>query len=194
MADDPKTVLHRYLRGQREALRWKLDGLDDYDIRRPMTPTGTNLLGLVKHCAGVEAGYFGECFGRPLPDLPAWYAAMDDEPNIDLWATESESRADILELHERVAGHADALIDELDLDATGTVPWWGERGRDVPLHLLLVHVITDLARHAGHADILRETVDGAVGMRPSAPNMPDGDADYWQRHRIRLQETAERFR
>lgn len=194
MADDPKSVLHRYLRGQREALRWKLDGLDEHDIRRPMTPTGTNLLGLVKHCAGVEAGYFGECFGRMVPDLPAWYSEMEDDPNLDLWASESESRADILGFADRVAAHADALIDELDLDATGNVPWWGERGRGVTLHFLLVHVIADLARHAGHADILRETIDGAIGMRPSAPNLPEGDPDFWQRHRARVQEAADSFR
>ncbi len=59
---EPKADLQRYLQTAREALLWKLEGLDEYDARRPLTPTGTNLLGLVKHAAGVEVGYFGDCF------------------------------------------------------------------------------------------------------------------------------------
>jgi uncharacterized damage-inducible protein DinB len=57
---DPKADLHRYLQDAREALLWKLAGLSEYDVRRPMVPTGTNLLGLVKHVASVELGYFGD--------------------------------------------------------------------------------------------------------------------------------------
>jgi Protein of unknown function (DUF664) len=59
MTSDPKATLHMYLQRARDALLWKLDGLSEYDIRRPMTPTGTNLLGLVKHLAGIEFGYLG---------------------------------------------------------------------------------------------------------------------------------------
>src|SRR2546429_9372199 len=62
---DPKADLHRYLQAGRDALLWKLEGLSEYDIRRPMVRTGTNLLGLVKHVASVEAGYFGPPVGRP---------------------------------------------------------------------------------------------------------------------------------
>ena len=65
---------------------WKLDGLSEYDIRRPLTPTGTNLLGLVKHLASVELGYFGEVFGRPS-DIPLPWFEENAEPNADLWAT-----------------------------------------------------------------------------------------------------------
>ena len=61
-----KADLHRYLQIGREALVWKLDGLSEYDIRRPMTPTGTNLLGIVKHVASVEAGYLGDVCGIQL--------------------------------------------------------------------------------------------------------------------------------
>jgi hypothetical protein len=63
---DAKETLRRYLRSAREALLWKLEGRSEYDIRRPLTPTGTNLLGLVKHLSIVEAWYFGETFGRPF--------------------------------------------------------------------------------------------------------------------------------
>ena len=60
-----KEYLHDDLRSIREAMLWKLDGLSEYDVRRPLTPTGTNLLGLIKHVASIELGYFGDTFGRP---------------------------------------------------------------------------------------------------------------------------------
>src|ERR1700692_1346730 len=82
---DPKTDLHRYLQAGREALVWKLDGLSEYNIRRPMVPTGTNLLGLIKHVASVELGYFGDCFGRPF-DEPLPWLEDDAEPNADMGA------------------------------------------------------------------------------------------------------------
>ncbi len=98
---DPKADLHRYLRVAREALLWKLEGLSEYDIRRPMVPTGTNLLGLVKHVASVEAGYLGDTFGRPSDESLPWLAD-DAEPNADMWATEEESREQIVDLYRRV--------------------------------------------------------------------------------------------
>ena len=103
---DAKADLLRYLQGAREALLWKLDGLSEYDVRRPVTPTGTNLLGLVKHVASVEAGYLGDTFGRPFPEPLEW---MDSEPNADMWATPDESREDIVSLYRRVWQHAGFL-------------------------------------------------------------------------------------
>jgi hypothetical protein len=96
--DDPKDVLHRYLQIAREALLWKLEGLSEYEARRPMTPTGTNLLGLVKHDASVEAGYLGDTFGRPFPESLPWF---DDgaEVNADMWATVDEPREHIVDLY-----------------------------------------------------------------------------------------------
>jgi hypothetical protein len=102
---DPKADLRRYLQAAREALVWKLDGLSEHDARRPMVPTGTNLLGLVKHVASVEAG---------------------------------------AETH----------------------------------------------RHAGHADIVRELIDGAVGLREGNDNMAPGDQAWWERYRSRLERAA----
>src|SRR5919201_4095774 len=104
---DPKTDLHRYLQDAREALLWKLDGLSEYDIRRPMVPTGTNLLGLMKHVASVAAGYFGEVFGRTFEESMPWNED-DAEPNADMWATVEESRDQIVGLYERAWAHADA--------------------------------------------------------------------------------------
>jgi hypothetical protein len=113
-----KADLHRYLQAGREALLWKLDGLSEYDVRRPMVPTGTNLLGLVKHVASVEVGYFGNTFGRPFDEPLPWYE-VGAEPNADMWATADESREQIVGLYHHVWAHSDATIDTLALDAIG---------------------------------------------------------------------------
>src|SRR5262245_5898166 len=155
---DPKADLHRYLQTAREALLWKLEGLSEYDIRRPMVPTGTNLLGLVKHVASVEIGYFGETFGRPSDEPLPWFTE-DAEPNADMWATADESRDDILGLYRRAWAHSDATIDALELDSIGHVAWWPDDRNEVTLHRVLVHMIAETNRHAGHADLVRELID-----------------------------------
>ena len=187
---DAKADLHRYLREAREALLGKLDGLSEYDVRRPLVPTGTNLLGLVKHVAAVTAGYFGEVFDRPFPE-PIPSLDEDAEPNADMWASADESRDDIVGRWHRVWAHADATIDGLAIDAPGSVRWWGDT--PVTLHLILVHVLAELNRHAGHADIVRELVDGQVGLRRPADNMVEGDEAWWAAYRERLEATARRF-
>src|SRR5690606_19618651 len=128
--DDPKDTLHRYLKVAREALVWKLDGVSEYDARRPLVPTGTNLLGLVKHVASVEAGYFGEVFDRPFPEPLPWNDEGTDD-NADMWAKADESRQYILDLYRRVWAHSDATIDALDLDSPGVVPWWSPSRKNV---------------------------------------------------------------
>jgi hypothetical protein len=188
-----KTTLRHYLQVARDAMVWKLDGLGEYDLRRPLTPTGTNLLGLVKHLALVEAGYFGATFGRPLADpLPGW--GDDDEPNLDMWAAPDESREAVVVFYRRVWRHADATIEALDLDATGRVPWWPADDAEASLHQLLVHVTAETHRHAGHADIVRELIDGAAGMRRDVDNLAPGDASWWSGYRDRVQAVAETFR
>lgn len=189
---DEKATLHRYLRNDRDALRWKLDGLGEYDIRRPLTPTGTNLLGLLKHVAGVAAGYLGETFDRPFPEPLPWYDEGNGDPNGDMWATADESRADIVGLYERAWAHADATIDALPLDAVGHVPWWPEERRTVTLHRVLVHVVAETSRHAGHADIVRELIDGSAGLRAGNDNLPPGDRQFWQEHHDRVESAAHR--
>lgn len=194
---DEKQVLHRYLRNARGVLLWKLEGLSDYDIRRPMTPTGTNLLGLVKHCAGVECGYFGQVMGRPFPgeDDLDWHDGGDDELGGDMYATAAESREQVTDFYRRVQGHSDATIGELPLDACGTVPWWPEERRHPTLHTLLVHTIQETARHAGHADIIRESIDGAAGLREGVSNMPaEAGAAVWKQHYDKLDQIARSVR
>lgn len=184
-----KKDLHRYLKEGREALVWKLDGLGEYDVRRPLTPTGTNLLGLVKHVASVEAWYLGDTFGRPSPESLPWFDE-GAEPNADMWATASESREDIVGLYHRVWAHSDATIEALELDAIGQVPWWPEERRQVTLHRILVHLIGETERHAGHADIVRELIDGATGLIQGKNNLPDVDEAWWKTYHARLEESA----
>lgn len=187
-ASDPKTDLHFYLQAARDALLWKLEGLSEYDVRRPLTPTGTNLLGLVKHVAGVELGYLGDTFGRPSGESLAWLE--DGAESNDMWATADESREYIVELYRRAWAHADATIDALALDTVGTVPWWPSSRNEVTLNHAVVRVIADTHRHAGHADIVRELIDGAVGMNKGNDAMGTGDSASWEDYRARLERAA----
>jgi uncharacterized damage-inducible protein DinB len=174
-----KATLHRYLQKHRAALVGKLDGLAERQARWPVTPTGTNVLGLVKHVASVQLLYFGSVFDRPFPDPPAWmYASLD------------ETTADVVAFHHASAAHADATIEALDLDARGVVPWWHEDVREVTLHRVLVHMAYETARHAGHADIVREMLDGLAGDGDG--NLADKTADEWRDWRDHLADIAER--
>lgn len=164
MIDDfAKAYLHSDLRELREVMLWKLEGLPEADVRRPLTASGTNLLGLVKHLTLTESRYFGEVFGRAFPEpLPRWddLAARGE----DMWAAEHETREEIVGRYRRAWAHSDATIEALAVDSPGFVPWWPRP--DVMLFNVLVHVVTETARHAGHADILREQLDGATGVGP----------------------------
>ncbi len=186
---DAKADLHRYLQAAREALLWKLDGLAEYDIRRPLTPTGTNLLGLVKHLAGVELWYFGDAFGRPPRERP--WSADDARNNADFWASADESRDQIAEMYRRAWAHADQTIQTLSLDAIGHVPWWPADRQEVTLHRILVHVVAETNRHAGHADIVRELIDGAAGLQAGDDNLRARDPGWWQNYRDQLERVAQ---
>ncbi|WP_030850560.1 DinB family protein [Streptomyces sp. NRRL S-475] len=180
-----KDNLHRRLRRDREALLWKLDGLSEYDARRPLTATGTNLLGLVKHVATVEARYFGEVFDRPSPEpLSRW----QDSDGSDQWATEDETRDQIIGFYRRTWEHSDATIDELPLDAPGHVPWWPEPHTNTNLFAVMVHVLGESNRHAGQADILREGLDGRTGMR--AENEQQIDEEARAAHCAKIEQAA----
>jgi len=187
---DFKGEMLAYLTRARDALVWKAEGLSEYDVRRPLVPTGTNLLGLLKHVASVTAGYFGECFGRPFAEPLPWLED-DAEVNADMWATAEESREQIVGLYHRAWAHAYETIDALPLDATGLVPWWPAERREPTLHRVLLHVIAEVERHAGQADIIREQLDGAVGIRAENSNLPDEDAAWWSAYRDKVERAAQ---
>jgi hypothetical protein len=185
---EQKADLHEYLQTAREVMLWKLDGLTEYDMRRPLVPTGTNLLGLVRHVGSIETGYFGSVFGRPFPEALPWME--DGEPNGDMWVRAGETTQAVIDFCRRAWAHADATIDALPLDAVGEVPWWPENDRQLSLHRALVHVVTDIYRHAGHADVLRELIDGAVGADRRWSNLPPGDEGWWSDYRNKVEAAA----
>ena len=183
-------LLLRYLERERDSFSRTLEGLSDYDVRRPMTPTGTSLLGLVKHLVGVTLGYFGDCVGRPSGiDLP-WDNEESYAQNGDMWATADESREELLDLYARAWAHADESVRTLGLDAPATVPWWPEERRETTLGCLTVHMLAEIAHHAGHADILREEIDGRGGRDRDEV----GDAEWWEAYVARVQAAADAHR
>ncbi|TQL66368.1 uncharacterized protein DUF664 [Nocardioides albertanoniae] len=191
MATDPKSTLLHYIEERREALIAKLDGLSEREARLPRTPTGTNLIGIIKHVTGVEAVYLGATFGRPFPHPEELVsdARLEADPQADWYATEHETVAGIIDLYRRVIAHGNETIDTLPLDAIGHVPHW--ENEEVTLHQILVDLFADLAGHGGQADILREAADGAVGWRGSGDNIPS-EID-WPAYVAKLNALADRF-
>ncbi len=184
--DFAKEYLHSDLRDIREVMLWKLDGLSEYDIRRPLTSTGTNLLGLVKHLSTAEAHYFGDVFGRPHSEPTLEFSDADN------WVAPDESRTEIVDRYRAACAHADRTIEALDLDAPGYVPWWPRP--NVKLFNVLVHVLTETNRHAGHADVLREQIDGGVGSGPQDTANSERGPGFWTARRAKVEEAAQALR
>ena len=185
--DAAKANVYNHLKCEREAVLTKLEGLSEYDIRRPMTVTGTNLLGLVKHLATWEPRSLGEVLNRPFPEpLPRW--DVEAELLADMWATDHETRSDIVGRYRRVWEHSDATVSALALDATGRVAWWQDA--EVPLFNILVHLLAETSRHAGHADILREELDGAVGTDAEGMAEKEHDSEFWMQRREEIEAAA----
>jgi uncharacterized damage-inducible protein DinB len=182
--------LHRYLQQSRESLLRSLAGLPEYDIRRPMTPTATNLLGIVKHLVGVELGYLGDSVGRPAPVTLPWLEDGSVWEDADMWAKADETREYIVDLYRRAWKHSDESIERLPLDAPASVSWWAAERRETTFGSLLVRVLEDTAHHAGHADIVRELIDGQAGEDRSAI----GDEQWWANRTRVVQEAADRHR
>jgi Protein of unknown function (DUF664) len=187
VAAEEKDILLDHLRQSRASMLDKLDGLSEYDRRRPMTPTGTNLLGLVKHLAGLEYSYLGDCFDRPAPEKLSWVEDDSIWEGADMWATADESGEYIIGLYQRACAHADRTVADLDLDVVGSVPWWPEERRHATLRRLLVRMVGETARHAGHADIVREMIDGSAGDRDMLSD------EEWQAYVGKVQAAADRF-
>ncbi|MEU5261208.1 DinB family protein [Amycolatopsis sp. NPDC021455] len=188
--DTLATDLRRYLQESRETLVNSLSGLSEYDIRRPMTPTGTNLLGLIKHVAGGEFGYLGDCVGRPAPVKLPWFEDGSVWDSADMWATAEQTREELIELYRTAWKHSDESIEQLPLDAPASVAWWPAQRRTTTFGSLLVRVTTETAHHAGHADIVRELIDGRAG----ADHDDIGDAAWWEAYVERIRGAAEQHR
>ena len=150
---DERGSLTSQLAFHRETLLMKVDGLDDEALRRPMTPSGLSLLGLVRHLTVTEHGWFLSIFrGEPDP-----YDVGDDAAEFRVGPEESTD--EVLALYRRTCEQADAVIAAGDLDDVVTTPW----GAEVNLRAILVHMVQETARHNGHADLMREAIDGTTG-------------------------------
>jgi len=181
--------LHRYLQQGRDAMVRALDGLGEYDIRRPLVPSGTNLLGLVKHLAGVELGYLVESVGREAPALP-WDEDGSVWDSADMWATADQSREYLLGLYRQAWALSDASLAEVALEAPAEVEWWSQEKRHTTFGHLVVRVVAETAQHAGHAEILRESLDGQAGRDRDDV----GDRQWWSEYVARIQAAADTFR
>jgi hypothetical protein len=167
---DEKALLRTRLRLVQQSLLWKVEGLSDADLRRPMTKTGTNLIGIVKHLTGVTYGYLCSAFGRERETFP-WEFDEELFYGLDMWATPDESTNEIIDAYRRACDAAAQTIDELDLDTTGK----HHSGVTVSLRWMILNVLQDTTRHAGHADVVREMIDGRVGMYPRDPMVTDDE-------------------
>jgi hypothetical protein len=166
---DVKGELLKALQGSRAVMLAKLDGLSEYDRRRPLTPSGTNLLGLVKHLAGLEYGYLGESLGRPPIERPSWFRD-DPSTEIDMWATPDESSEYVVRTYQQACAHSDSTVNELNLSSPAHVAHWAEGGQHTTLGSLLVRMVCETAQHAGHADIIRELIDEPSWSSDHRPN------------------------
>lgn len=177
---DEKALLRTHLRRVQQSLLWKLEGLGDADLRRPMTTTGTNLIGIVKHLTGVTSGYLCSAFGREREPLP-W--ELDEElwHGLDMWATPDESTDELIAMYRRACDAGARTIDELDLDTLGT----HHSGATVSLRHMIITVLQDTTRHAGHADVVREMIDGRVGASPD-DGMVYHDDEQLRMYRARM--------
>jgi hypothetical protein len=161
----------------------------------PMIPTGTQLWDSVKHLALASSSTWVtssagrstvSCRVRSLVSAPSDGSKV---PNLTLtFGLRPTSRAQIVAPYRRARAHADATIDMLALDAIGHAPWWPE---GVTLHEVLVHAICETHRHAGHADVVGELIDGSVGQQPGNANVAPGDREWWESYRRRLERVAQ---
>jgi hypothetical protein len=142
----------------------------------------------VKHLAGLEYGYLGESFGYPAPETLSWIEDKSIFEGADMWARPEESSEYLIGLYRRAAAHADGVIAALDLDAPGSVPHWPADRRQTTLGFLLIRMVAETAQHAGHADIVREMIDGKGG-----PDQDGIDEATWREYVGQIQAAADTF-
>jgi hypothetical protein len=189
MADDLALALAQYLQQGRDGVLRALDGLTEYDARRPLTPTGTNILGLVKHLVGIERSYLGTCVGRPPEFTLPWEEDGSIWQDADMWVQADETREYIVGLYRQVWVNSDASIAALPLTTPAYVSWWKEGERRPSFGSLIARVVAETAQHAGHVEILREGIDQQAGR-----DHDHRDQEAWTAYVARIQAAAEPFR
>ena len=158
---DERATIVDFLRWQRGTLELKCSGLDAADLaRRSVEPSTLSLLGLVRHMAEVERGWFRRVMaGQDVP--PLFYSKADPDGDFDGAVADPEVVAKAFQTWRAEVEFAERFVAEApSLDVTGNDKWRGA----VSLRFVLVHMIEEYARHNGHADLLRQRIDGAVGQ------------------------------
>ena len=150
-----KDTLEGFLDWQRATVLWKLEGLSDADLRRPMTTSGLTMLGLVKHIAYVERWWFQTVF----LDRDVSYPWTDEDPDADFRIEPDESTADILDLYAQETAEARAIVNGASLDDESNHP----SRIGFSLRWIVTHMLEETARHNGHLDLMREAIDGTTG-------------------------------
>lgn len=156
--DKERTAFADVLDTYRRMVVWKLDGLSREDAMKPMVPSGTSLLGVVKHLAYVERWWFQAVLGQRDVEFP-W---SEDDPDADWRIADGESVQDIIDLFDAECAISREILDGLEsLDAEFPVGSQTRIARNI-----LLHMVEEVARHVGHMDIIRELTDGTTGYRP----------------------------
>jgi hypothetical protein len=155
---DEGTMLREWLDYHRATLRWKCAGLDDEQLRRESCPpSNLTLLGLVRHLTDVERGWFLRgVAGRSSREVPPLYSS-DDDPEGDIENLDSADTAAVFDAYDRAIAEVRAATADADLDRT----FGGASPHSV--RWVYLHMIEEYARHNGHADLIRERIDGATG-------------------------------
>jgi uncharacterized damage-inducible protein DinB len=156
VAGDEKEVLAGFLDHYRATILAICEGLSDEDLRRTVVPSGTTILGMIKHLAYVERGWFQETIAGDRVEFPF----NADDPDEDLRVKPEETTEEILDLYRAECDRSRQIMEMVSLNdqAKGK-----ERSADYNVRWVVVHMIEETARHAGHADIIREQLDGATG-------------------------------
>ena len=157
VAGNEKEVLAGFLDHYRATIIAICEGLSDEALRRTVVPSRTTILGMIKHLAYVERGWFQETIaGKPV-DYPFDDA---DDPDADLRIEPEESSEEILDLYRTECARSREVIESVSLD---DLVKGEKRSADYNVRWVVVHMIEETARHAGHADIIREQLDGTTG-------------------------------
>jgi len=151
-----KDMLAAFLDYHRATLLHKVAGLSDAELRRSFVPSGTNLLGLVKHLAYVERWWFQAVFaGRDAP-----FPWSESDPDADFRVEPGETAAEIIALYQQESRASREIVRHGSLDDVAKRP---DAREPFTLRWIMIHMIEETARHNGHADLLRELIDGATG-------------------------------
>ena len=170
----------------RPIMVWNLAGLTLDQAIRPVVASGTSLLGMIKHLAYVERWWFDDFFAGNDVEYP-W---CEGDPDADFRIEDDETIESVVGLYEEAVARSNAISAKAQMDDLSVRDRNGEHRA---MRWIVAHMIEETARHAGHADIVRELTDGAVGLRVENTNMPSTDPAWWDEYRAHLQDVADRF-